>query len=457
MKNRIFATGPVVTKKYMAEIFFDLCNEQKENFLFMKEAMSKLSFMLAAQFNLPNEKRSKCWSHVNNKLNKVINRFDLRDRADFNHFLMQKKRHPAEDFECFIENRICIWNKITRENRYESFLELYKQLKKCASKNRFRDNDRSYYPPHLSDYYAASDPDISHDTFSVRGPPVQHDPIHVSAPPMPHEPISVNGPPPMAQDPISVNGPPMTQDPTNVNDPSMPQDPINVNGPPPRPHDTLSVSGSSMAHEALSVSGSSMPHDPINVNGPTIPHDPLSAGTPGTRYNTLNASNAALQYSNVNVASRPLPYSNISVITKPMPYGTFSPSSPTVQYAHFGTPTTAMPYSNVCTTNPAIPYANISTINRPIACNTFNDARLFTPIRFMRNADASQKKRKFFTHCSFEYVLSKPLNRHIYYPFFDVTVLKKKKRNSERQQNVNNVAKVNSDIAYVRGSQRKIC
>ncbi|KJP86058.1 hypothetical protein AK88_04315 [Plasmodium fragile] len=288
MKKRIFATGPLVTKKYMAEIFFDLCDEQKKNFLFMKETMAKISFMLADQFNLPEEKRSKCWTQVDNKLNKVMNQFDLRDRADFNHFLMQKKRHAAEDFESFIENRICLWNKITRENRYESFLELCTNLNKNSLRNKCADHDNNYQPQQSSDCYAASNPDVSNNAMNTNTRVMSHETPTASTPVTLHNTVNVASSPSQYSN-VNVNS-------GNVNSSNVENGPV--------PCNSTSVATKPMPCATFSPSRPTVQpsqYKSSNANVTTsVPSNTLNANPPSTPPYTTSATVTRVPYSNFN-------------------------------------------------------------------------------------------------------------------------------------------------------------
>ncbi|ANQ05935.1 Uncharacterized protein PCOAH_00003860 [Plasmodium coatneyi] len=329
MKKRIFANGPVLTKKYMAEIFFELCEEQKENFLFMKETMSKISFMLASQFKLPNEERSKCWTHLNNKLNKVMNEFDLRDREDFNHFLMQKKRHSVEDFERFIENRICLWNKITRENRYESFLELYKNLNKGSFRKKFPYNIKNYRPPQADDCYAASNPDMPQE------PPC------ASIPATPHNTLNAGNSPLQQCSNGSVNA--------NV-------------GSGPKPNGAFRSSSPTVQGRNLGTPTTAMPNSNICTTNPAIPQANVSTVNRPIPCNTVNANSTPMSNNTITASNAPAPCStNISSIPvmPQSPYNTLNANVTTALPANTlnANVTTALPANtlnaNVTTALPA--------------------------------------------------------------------------------------------------------
>ncbi|CAA9986278.1 Plasmodium exported protein, unknown function [Plasmodium knowlesi strain H] len=395
MKKRIFANGPVMTKKYMAEIFFDLCDEQKENFLFMKETMSKISFMLASQFKMPNEERSKCWTHLNNKLNKVMDEFDLRDRADFNHFLMQKKRHSAEDFERFVENRICLWNKITRENRYESFLELYKNLNKDSSRSRFPYNDKNYRFLQPNDCYTASNPDMPHDTVNASSGVITHESLRTSTPatpqntlndrnslqfsnvgsrPNPNGAFRSSSPTGQCSD-MGTHTTPMSNSNICTTNPAMPQSNINaINR--PIPCNTLNTNSAPMANNT--ITGSNAPA-PCSTPIPSIPvmtqspYNNLNANvTTALQPNTLNANPATVPPYTMNAPVTGVPYNTLNPTVAAIPQGTLNPNVATIPQGTLNPNVATIPQGTLNPTVAAIPQGTYNPIIATIPQGTYN-------------------------------------------------------------------------------------
>ncbi|SBT32330.1 Plasmodium exported protein (PHIST), unknown function [Plasmodium ovale wallikeri] len=134
LNDKIRSIGYSGRKKKMSKIFSQLCEKQKCNFIQMRDSMSKLSLMISEELGLTKKDQSKCWNPLNNELVEMEAEFDDYYKSEFDKFLKEKKR-TNEEFMEFVKDIIYIWNKFTRENRYTTYIKLYKSLKEKKEKD----------------------------------------------------------------------------------------------------------------------------------------------------------------------------------------------------------------------------------------------------------------------------------------------------------------------------------